>query len=237
MCRGVPVKNSPGVQWNAHFKYLGISQWEWVESQEMEGFSPGSVIHFGCWSSTLCKLWALRDILLRELLVAAHCGPGEPKGFIQDQLLGLFRCLALVIHKFRPWTQSWLVIAGIFRNPGTMESVPLRVLQACQGMADYSCCHSSRGQATGVPSMVSVAPTLTMLGLLPVPVKGHFTAQLITQRPSGNFWGRATLRQGRKAPLGSWGRRKVVLLFTVSLFRTVITGVNAHYCKWTCCIG
>lgn len=35
--------------------------------------------------------------------------------------------------------------------------------------------------------MVSVPLTLTMVGLSPGQVKGHFTTQLITERPNGNF--------------------------------------------------
>lgn len=56
----VTVKNRPfyllRVQWNTHFKYLGISQRERVEPQGMQGFSPGPVVSFPLWSSELCQL-------------------------------------------------------------------------------------------------------------------------------------------------------------------------------------
>lgn len=69
----VTVKNHPfyllRVQWNTHFKYLGIFQWAGVEPQGMQGFSPGPVVSFPWWSSELCQLenlWAPKRVPLRD---------------------------------------------------------------------------------------------------------------------------------------------------------------------------
>lgn len=101
----------------------------------------------------------------QRVAVSACCGPGEPKGFTQDQFLGVFRCLALVICKFWPWTQP-----GLWNCWNSQKSSNYGVCSTWGTWLLTPAVIPSLARPQKFLPMVSVALILTMGGLGPGPV-------------------------------------------------------------------